>query len=61
MDPINLISTALVHGAAKTTTEVVPDSYKGLRELRHNWFTIKSSRLSRRLKGSCKVAQKSRR
>ena len=33
MDPISLIVTALVQGAAKAATDVVPDAYKGLREL----------------------------
>ena len=33
MDPISLIITALVQGAAKAATEVVPDAYHGLRQL----------------------------
>ena len=33
MDPISLIITALVQGAAKAATEVVPDAYHGLQQL----------------------------
>ena len=32
MDSTTLIVTALVQGAAKAATDVVPDAYKGLRE-----------------------------
>lgn len=38
MDPITLIFTALVQGAAKAATDVVPDTYKGLRELLRKRF-----------------------
>ena len=41
MDPITLIITALVQGAAKAATEVVPDAYKGLRELLRKRFAGK--------------------
>jgi hypothetical protein len=41
MDPISLIVTALVQGAAKAATDVVPDAYKGLRELLRKRFAGK--------------------
>ena len=41
MDPITLIITALVQGAAKAATDVVPDAYKGLRELLRKRFAGK--------------------
>ena len=41
MDPITLIVTALVQGAAKAATEVAPDAYKGLRELLRKRFAGK--------------------
>jgi hypothetical protein len=41
MDPITLIVTALVQGAAKAATDVVPDAYKGLRELLRKRFAGK--------------------
>ena len=41
MDPISLIVTALVQGAAKAATDVVPDAYKGLRELVRERFAGK--------------------
>jgi hypothetical protein len=41
MDPISLIITALVQGAAKAATDVVPDAYRGLRELLRKRFAGK--------------------
>lgn len=41
MDPITLIVTALVQGAAKAATDVVPDAYKGLRDLLRKRFAGK--------------------
>jgi hypothetical protein len=41
MDPTTLIVTALVQGAAKAATDVVPDAYKGLRELLQKRFAGK--------------------
>jgi hypothetical protein len=41
LDPITLIVTALVQGAAKAATDVVPDAYKGLRELLRKRFAGK--------------------
>ena len=41
MDPITLIVTALVQGAAKAATDVVPDAYKGMRELLRKRFAGK--------------------
>lgn len=41
MDPITLIVTALVQGAAKAATDMVPDAYKGLRELLRQRFAGK--------------------
>ena len=41
MDPITLIVTALVQGAAKAATDVVPDAYMGLRELLRKRFAGK--------------------
>ena len=38
LDPVTLIVTALVQGAAKAATDVVPDAYKGLRELLRKRF-----------------------
>jgi len=41
MDPITLIVTALVQGAAKAATDLVPDAYKGLQELLRQRFAGK--------------------
>ena len=41
MDSTTLIITALVQGAAKAATDVVPDAYKGLRELLRQRFAGK--------------------
>jgi hypothetical protein len=41
MDPITLIIMALVQGAAKAATDVVPDAYKGLLELLRKRFAGK--------------------
>ena len=41
MDPITMIVTALMQGAAKAATDVAPDAYKGLRELLHKRFAAK--------------------
>lgn len=41
MDPIALIVAALVQGAAKAASGVVPDAYKGLRELVRQRFAGK--------------------
>ena len=41
MDPISLIVTALVQGAAKAAADVVPDAYTGLRELLRKRFAGK--------------------
>ncbi len=41
MDPITLIVTALVQGAAKAAIDVVPDAYKGLRVLLSKRFVGK--------------------
>jgi hypothetical protein len=41
MDPITLILTALMQGAAKAATDVVPDAYKGLGELLSKRFAGK--------------------
>ncbi|MFM9104605.1 MAG: hypothetical protein ACKOPS_26165 [Cyanobium sp.] len=41
MDPITLIVTALVQGAAKAATDVVPDAYKCLRDLLRQRFAGK--------------------
>ena len=43
MDPISLIVMALAQGAAKAATDVVPDAYRGLRELLQNRFAGKPS------------------
>ena len=41
MDEITLIMTALVQGAAKAATDVVPDAYKALRDLLRKRFADK--------------------
>ena len=41
MDPITLIVTALVQGAAKAATDLVPDAHKGLREVLQKRFAGK--------------------
>jgi hypothetical protein len=41
LDPITLIVTALAQGAAKAATDVVPDAYKGFRELLRKRFVGK--------------------
>jgi hypothetical protein len=41
MDPITLIMTALVQGAAKAATDIVPDAYKGLQDLLRKRFADK--------------------
>ena len=41
MDPITLIVTALVQGAAKAATDVAPDAYKALRQLLRQRFAGK--------------------
>jgi hypothetical protein len=43
MDPISLIVMALAQGAAKAATDVVPDAYRGLRELLQKRFAGKPS------------------
>jgi hypothetical protein len=41
MDPVTLILTALVTGAAKTAGDAVPDAYKGLKTLIQKKFAGK--------------------